>query len=203
MPMRVLALDISTKAGWSVVDEIGRVIDKGLIRISKQSVLAYGPFPTCYYLAANEIVSQLMVLVNTYSADKVAVEMTNSGKNRFTQLLLDSIHCLFIERMHNVCMDDALVYVDSSAWRSACGLTMTKEQKKANAKLSKAKRESTDGTVDKKALGIKGKVTVKHLSVHAANQRYNLDLKIKDNDIADSLNLAHAIHVGVEPCDGT
>ena len=64
---------------------------------------------------------------------------------------------------------------------------------------SKAKKTG----VNKKDLGIKGKVTKKHLAVRRANDLFNLTLIQKDNDVADSLLLGTAYFLGAEVCDGT
>jgi hypothetical protein len=81
---------------------------------------------------------------------------------------------------------------------------LSKEQKKANAKLSKAKRESALAGVklDKKKLGIKGKTNKKHLAVQRANDEYNLKLKQKDNNEADAICLGLAFFNNCTPCDG-
>ena len=68
--------------------------------------------------------------------------------------------------------------MDPSQWRKILEMRLSKEQKENNKLVSK---------------GVKrGRITKKHLSVEMANARFNLKLKLKDNDIADACNLAVA-----------
>ena len=125
------------------------------------------------------------------------------GKQRYSQKALEFIHLATLVALRP--LDIPIVYISSSAWRSALGITMTKEDKKNNAKLSKAKKLSTDSgcPVDKKKVGVRGKIGKKHLAVRYINSVYNLDLLMKDNDIADAIALGLAYLKGAVHCDGT
>jgi Holliday junction resolvasome RuvABC endonuclease subunit len=81
---------------------------------------------------------------------------------------------------------------------------MSKDQKKSNTKLSKAKRAAAEsGTkLDKAALGIRGKVTKKHLAVKYVNDTYGLSLRMSENDAADAIGLATAYTQNAVPCTG-
>ena len=78
--------------------------------------------------------------------------------------------------------------MDPSEWRKILGLKMSKEDRKNNAKVNKANREGKS----KKELGLRGRVTVKHLSINFSNSFYGLNLKIKDNNQSDAIGLASA-----------
>lgn len=140
------------------------------------------------------------------SLDAIVVEETNLGKNRYSQKSLEFTHAYFLLQMSkSICKDVPIVYLSTSQWRTAVGLEMSKEDKKSNAKLSKAKKAVGGDVrkVDKKALGVAGKVTKKHLAVRKANELFGLTLKLKDNDIADALLLGTAYFLGAVACDGT
>jgi hypothetical protein len=51
-------------------------------------------------------------------------------------------------------------------------------------------------------LGIKGKVTKKHLSVRWVNETFGFNMKVKDNDICDAVCLGSAYIKGCKVCDG-
>jgi Holliday junction resolvasome RuvABC endonuclease subunit len=81
---------------------------------------------------------------------------------------------------------------------------MTKADKSANTKLSQAKSNAkhTGKKLDKVSLGIKGKITKKHLAIRWVNETYNLNLAMKDNDAADAIALASSYLLNAPICDG-
>lgn len=200
----VLALDISTKTGWAYFLD-GKLVKYGLIRLPKK-VEEYGEYPWSYVNATQELVGRLSEeLVCPYFPKEIVVEETNGcSKARYSQKVLEFLHCQFLSRFCNLQKCCPIKYINSSEWRKVLGLAMSKEQKKNNAKLNKAKRqaEKLGSTVNKAALGIRGKITKKHLSVTYANATYNLNLKVKDNDIADAICLGTAYLRGARICDG-
>lgn len=212
--MKVLALDMSTKMGFAVLD--GRVSDAlpKLLTYGKselpQSILAYGTYPFCYLSAALEIQSQVIQLVELHNPNVVVIEETNLGKSRYAQKALEFIHCLVVQWL-STHFSGRTVYLSSSSWRQALSLGMNKDDKKNNSKISKMKNESKkeDGTLDvkkfnelKKSSGIRGKVTKKHVALRYVQDVYGLNLKTKDNDQADAICLALAFFKNAVPCDG-
>lgn len=205
--MRLLCIDLSTHTGYAVFegekDSKPQLMAHGTIHLNK-SVFEFtteGPYPYNYIAAAAAQVENIRMLL-LYGPDLVVVEETNLGRNRYTQKLLEFLHYSLASMLkgNNVSM----AYIDSSEWRSNLSMKMTKEQKKNNAKLSKAKRALTLGKkLDKAALGIKGKITAKHLAVERANSEYGLKLLQKDNDAADAIMLGLAWCNGAVICDGT
>lgn len=181
------------------------LIDFGAIS-NGRPVASFGEYPWSLLRAARSIVGGLMSIVEKQRPDVVVIEETNLGSNRYSQKLLEYTHALFLSELENRVNEHGVqvVYLDTSAWRHALGLRLDKDQRKSNAKLSKAKKEAEQlgGKVDKKALGIKGKITWKHLSVAHASNQFQLNLKQKDNDIADAINLAWAFIKNAPHCDG-
>lgn len=146
--------------------------------------------------------AQLYELVIRFQPDVVIIEETNLGKSRYAQKTLEFIHKSLLFQLR--AFPGKVIYFSSSSWRQALGLTMTKEDKKNNARLSKAKKYATEMGVklDKKALGVRGKINKKHLALRYVNDTFNLTLKVKDNDAADAICLAAAYLKGATPCDG-
>lgn len=202
--MRVLALDLSTHGGYAIFDGVKgqkpSLVQSGTIHLGK-TVHEYGPYPFCYKRAAEAMASLIFAGTCMEAADVVVIEEINLGRNRYTQKLLENIHTAVLNLTH---AQQVVVYIDSSEWRHNLGLRMSKEQKRANARLSKAKRVAAEvgASLDKKALGIRGKITPKHLSVAKANEAYGLKLKVKDNDQADAICIGLAYFNGATPCDG-
>lgn len=198
---RILALDLSTHCGFAVFED-GKLVQHGVINLPN-GVFAYGKYPIGFVKAAENQIDFVMDKALEFDEMPViVVETINNGKNRFTQQLLNFLHFALVQRMH--AHDTEVFYVDSSAWRQAIGLEMTKEQKKANAKLSKAKREAAQSgaKLDKKKIGVKGKVTPKHLAIAHVNEVYGLKLKVKDNDAADAICIGEAWLKNVRHSEG-
>lgn len=210
--MRVLSLDLSTHTGFAIFDgELGqlpKLVASGTVDLGK-SVLDFGPYPHCYRKAAREMVSRIIDATSSHTnglliAHHVVIEEINSGRDRYVQKLLENIHTAACERLESF----PITYLNSdgaTGWRTHLGLKLTKDQKKANAKLSKAKREAEEDGVklDKKKVGVRGKTTKKHLAIEWAKQNYKNTLKVKDNNEADAICIGAAFFMGAEPCDGT
>lgn len=205
--MRVLALDISTHAGYAVLDgEMGQKPTLECMGIAQnlETVLAQGPYPWCYVAAATKLALQLWNLAFKYKPDVIVIEETNLGRNRYTQKLLEFIHFDTLMQLHSLLDTTKVIYISSSEWRSNLGLLMSKEDKKNNALLSKAKRvaAAAGAKLDKKALGVRGRVSKKHLAIRYVNENFGLNLKVKDNDIADAISLGTAYFNNARLCDG-
>lgn len=198
--MKVLALDISTKAGWALADETGP-LKFGSLQLD-HPVLAYGEYPWSYDKASEAMAAMLHEIVLREAPDVIVIEETNLGKSRYAQKTLEFIHKSMLVRLRSFI--GKVIYVSSSSWRQALGLVMTKADKKNNAKLSKAKKTAAELGVklDKKALGVRGKINKKHLALRYVNETFSLSLKVKDNDAADAICLAAAYFKGAIPCDG-
>lgn len=227
--MKLLGLDISTKAGWAVLDSVEggppALKASGLVEKTKKNVLEYGPYPGCYKLAARDISSQLLALIGTHKPDVVVIEETNQGKNRYTQKLLEFIHkdvidgwddgsasyevevpCHACPEQHKRDFYPKLVYISTGIWKHALGLKKPKDAKKNDELLKQAKGMAAAGTMTlaqaKKKLGIKGKWNKKMLAVNLVNETFGLNFKLKNNDEAEAMCLVLAFLKGAPVCDG-
>lgn len=196
--MRVLGLDLSSKTGWALLED-GKLTDRGLIELG-QPILSFGSYPDNFLRAAGKQAEATFFKVLDLKPDVLIIEETNLGKNRYAQKFLEFLHCWFLQLLGV----QKVVYLSSSAWRKALELSMSTEDRKNNTKLSKAKKYAayTGQKLDKTALGVKGRINKKHLAVRYVNATYNLNLKMKDNDVADAICLAAAYLAGAEQCDG-
>lgn len=230
--MKLLGLDISTKAGWAVLESaesgLPALKTQGLVEKTKKNVLEYGTYPECYRFAAREIAEELIRIINIEKPDVVVVEETNQGKNRYTQKLLEFIHhclglgwdtglvgwqrdfsCAILEPLahtHARQVAPKVVYISTGIWKQALGLKKPKEAKKSDELLKKAKELAAAGgcTLNeaKKRLGVRGKWNKKMLAVNYVNENYGLQFKLKDNDKAEAICLVVAFTKGAKLCDG-
>jgi Holliday junction resolvasome RuvABC endonuclease subunit len=210
--MIVLSLDLSTSTGFAVANvnltaKTVELLESGRLETEK-GVLAYGRYPFCYPLAAESMASKIEEVIQRLietglRPEAVVIEEINLGKNRYSQKILEFIHCKVLGVLRKLELENVF-YLDSSEWRKNLGLVLTKEAKKANAKLAKAKREAAavGAKLDKAALGVKGKVTKKHVAIQYVKDRFDLALKVKDDDVADAICLACAYANNATPCDG-
>lgn len=188
--MRLLALDISTKTGWAIFqkEEDGqfRLLDYGLIELGKP-VVEFGDFPFNHVDGTKVQAENIIALVEAVKPDEIVIEQTNLGRQRMSQKILEFIHCHFLAKIRQYVQK--VFYIDSSAWRKNLALQLTIEDKKNNNRLSAAKTKAkrAGAKLDKKELGIKGRINKKHLAIRYVNDRYNLSFKMKDNDIADAI----------------
>lgn len=172
-----MALDLSTCVGAAWGDD-GKLEGYVSRKFHKQA----HPDPNVVlHQVAQRVAEFVGALIAEHSPEVVYIEQTNLGKSRWEQKQLEFIHfaviSLLLER------DVRFVYTDTSEWRGALELRLTVADKSNNKLVKQCQK---DGTA-KKDLGVKGKVTWKHLSVRYANEKYALQLLQKDNDIADAI----------------
>lgn len=214
--MRVFALDLASTTGYAVLakKEDGEIV---LVRhgtISREQPLKeYGEYPWSYQQAteiqATAIVDLLSEDHTHPSEDVIVVEETNQTKgSRYAQKYLEFLHSAVLRKIlgrwgYN---REFVSYISTGDWKRALGIKLSKEQQKQNRRLKEIKDLAIGADAvrtAKKAAGIKGKVTSKHLSVAYVNQRFGLDLAQKDDDIADAICLGEAYLKGAKRCDGT
>jgi hypothetical protein len=206
--VRVLSLDISTSTGWASIDtDVGPPsLQYGTIVLPKRA-RDYASHPWGYFLAAKELAKLLLARVEAQPIDVLVVEETNGARARFTQKVLEYCHFAFLDAFFAQPVGRGLVklvYLNTSEWRKVTDTKMTKEDKNRNAKLSRHKRNASikGSKLDKKALGISGKTTIKHVAIRRVQELYGLELLAKDDDIADAILLVHAYINGAKPCTG-
>lgn len=205
--MKVLAFDISTSAGWALLEgepgQLPKVVETGLVA-NDQPVSAFGEYPRSMVLSAQSISDRLWEKYCQFNSIEAVVieEINKPGRfgNRYSQKLLDSIHCLFVKAFVDADDKQKLVYINTSDWRRVVGANLTKADKALNIKVRKLKRAGDKEGLKK--LGVRGKVSKKHAAIRFVNQTYNLGLKAKDDDIADAICQGVAYFLGVPHCDG-
>lgn len=202
--MKILGLDLSTHTGWAVLTEDG--LSHYGVYHAPYSPKGEGIPPDYEAIDRSEFIAEFVdEICREHKPDRIYIEQTNGSKNRESQKQLEFIHAailikLRLEHEHNI------RYIDTSQWRKTLSIRLSKDQKKHNKKIKEfnkaiatarskkdfdAAAESTKKKNEYKAqFKIKGKTTPKHLAVIWANQTYGLQLKHKDNDIADAIALA-------------
>lgn len=209
---KILTLDLSTSTGWAFSNTSpGQAtfnIDYGVIKLDKPIHEHAATYPWSYLLAVAALVSQIEQLVEGLHPDIIVIEETNGSRARYTQKVLEFIHFGVLQMIAKYIVNKnfkaQVVYINTSDWRKVLGLHLTKDDKKKNAKLAKAKRDALKKgeKLDKKKLGIKGKVNKKHVAIRFVNDKLGLELKAKDDDIADAICLLLAYLADAPHCDG-
>jgi hypothetical protein len=187
--MRVLGLDLSSHAGWAILEsgDSPILISYGTEHFNEIEEID-GEISNFRSLRIARAVGDFVLkLVSEHNPDYIVVEATNAGSFRGSQSLLEYIHAMVLDRLYK---DDGshnqkIFYCDTSLWRSRLQIKLSKEQKKHNRKVSEAKRAGKK--TSKKG---EGKLTWKHLSVNYVNNKYNLQLKLVMNDACDAICLA-------------
>lgn len=179
--MRILALDLSTSTGYAIFEDGNLVLhDVVKCKVDNFNVQNFpnkqDEYPYNIIDSAKCIMDAVGMLTTTYEIDYIVIENTVRGQNRHTQRVLEFIHYAVLEGVRE--LPCKVEYLDPSEWRKLIGLRLTIEDKKHN-KLVKQKKA-------------KKKVTYKHLSVRYCKEKYDLELKMKDNDIADAICLGTA-----------
>lgn len=144
--MIVVALDLSTRTGWAVLKD-GKLVKYGLIVTEVKSFPI--PYPSNLCAAAQSISHDIARVIGEYlriaqetkERFEVAIEDTNLGANsqRYAQKILEFIHCTVISR----CLEMKVIpsFVNSHAWRSATGVSMSDQDKQKNNSIDDAKSQ--------------------------------------------------------------
>jgi hypothetical protein len=206
--MRILVLDISGSTGFAVFDssDPSKPVEYGVIKLEK-TAKSYGPHPWGYVVAAANLADKLATKTSETRPDVVVVEETNGARARFTQKFLEYCHLAFLSMTYSRLGGESLprvAYVNTSDWRRKMDVRLTPDDKRQNARLSRGKRKAANKgeKLDKKALGIRGRVTIKHAAIRVCNSLFSLNLQAKDDDIADALLIGAAYLRGVQACEG-
>lgn len=182
--MHVFSLDVSTKTGYSYFEN-GKLKEYGLITLDDK--LKNMSYPEEFVKYADRMATKIkqtfekVVAEDFWDQGMLVLEETSIGRAVYQHKILEFIHCLFLKKF--VDQGYVIKYVRTGSWRSAVGLKLTTEDKKHNADVRKKKA--------------KGLITKKHLSVRMANKEFDLELKLKDNDISDSLLIGFSAYKGV------
>ena len=194
--MKIFALDISTKTGFAYFED-GELKEYGLIQLKDmhgevKKVDDFGSYPENYQEYTFEIATKIknkfdsIVASDFWDDGVIVIEETTKSKAVYTQKMLEFIHCQFIRFFTG--KGFLIRYVRTGEWRKTLNLVLSKKDKEHNKLVRK-----------KEARGL---ITKKHLSVRKANELFDLNLKMKDNDIADALLIGYASMNGVEFTEG-
>lgn len=198
---RVLALDMSTKTGWAVVDIYSdkfELIDAGTLPKEAEPSREEYPYPVNYLIWSGICMKHIVDLYRKYQPDEFVIEETAKGsKNNMSQKIVEFIHYELAEAftVDGWFGDKPRTYFLTEEWRRICGCKMNDAEKKQNAEVRKYKKKhKTKIAYNKegKRIGLIGK---KHVNVRRANEVYGLELILKDEDRADALLLAHALYL--------
>lgn len=205
--MRLLALDISSKCGWALFVD-SKLEKYGKVSATAPVLAADGKdYPWNLVDSINKLATQIQRCVIDNLPDVVVIENTNLGRQRTTQRFLEWLHLAVLERIQYQVARHDIKYINSSDWRSKVDMKKSAEDRKNNRLISEIKRKAKKLPKEerqkfinklKKEYGITGRITLKHLSVRLANERYELDLKQGQNDEADAMLLGQSHIDGVE-----
>jgi len=182
--MYTLGLDISSHTGWALFKD-SELVSYGILNTSAKS----REFPWGIYQWAKQCADKINELCSNYFfVDKIIIEKTNLGKNREFQSFLEWIHFFVLHTFSFGSLKNKINYIDTSQWKKQLNLKLTKEQREQNKFVLKQHKNGQKNVLqnDKRI----GKVTSKHLSVEFVNKEFNLNLKLKNNDIADAVCIA-------------
>lgn len=209
--MKVLALDISTNTGWALLEgqlgSIPKIVDTGTVQLDGPvSGFRDNAYPWDYSGGCHQVARKISSVVRKLNPDKIVIEETNRpGRftSRYSQKVLEFIHAYLLEMLwYDLKGTNPLKvsYVNTSDWRKLIGANLTKADKALNIKVRKLKKAGNKEAL--KALGVRGKISKKHVAVRYVNATFGTEFKMKDNDICDAICQGTAFFLGVKVCDG-
>ena len=179
--MKILALDVSTKTGWALFDTLlaNPLVKYGNILVKIEEFNVMHPekslkYPYNMVDAADKLANLISNLCIEHNPDIVIIENTVKGKNRHTQRVLEFFHKSILDLLRKF----KVQYVNPSDWRSNIGMVLSPDDVLNNKLVSKGKK--------------RGRITKKHLAVRYVKERFNIDLLMKQNDIADAICIGYS-----------
>lgn len=174
--MRVLGLDLSKKSGWALLED-STLVSYGLVKCFDNKLAFRGVSEDFMFIQDSlDIANHIRSVVTQCPSDFIYIEQTNKGRNRTSQKQLEFIHYSVLAMLDEQGLKEKVRYTDTSAWRMGLGIRMSKEDTQHNKQI--------------KARRIRGKKTIKHVTLRWVNERYDLSLIVKDNDMADAISIA-------------
>jgi Holliday junction resolvasome RuvABC endonuclease subunit len=180
--VRLLSLDLSTSTGWALFVD-GQRADQG--RFPKISIRDFNvnahpekspSYPRNIMDAAHELAKLVTQKIAEIKPDHIVIENTVKGRNRSTQRCLEWCHFAVLGEIYAAKIP--FTYMDPSQWRTILDIRLTSADKKNNKEVNAGKK--------------RGKINRKHLALRYCNEKYGLDLLVKDDDVADAICLAEA-----------
>jgi len=201
MPIRYIGLDISTNTGYAIFED-SELIKYGVFTRKvdgyKADIKTFEDFPDSYpnnfLITADAITEECIKVIQENNIDMVIIEHPESGKQRLSQRLLEWTHLTLVRELNKHSIPFKYILVND--WRGVvkCYLKYWPEHQDWNKQVRKAKSKAIPTEKGNQIPKIDGKrvsaVNQKKLSIMLANSHYNL--QIKDNNIADAINMARA-----------
>lgn len=198
--MKVLALDVSSKTGWALLENESPLAWGTLF--PDKTVEDFGPYPFNYVEWAEYVVERLMTevfLKYWVPGVIVVVEETNVGKNCYSQKRLEMLHFCLIKALRKTGAE--VKYVRTGEWRHFVDAKMSKEEKALNAKIARIKKKTGKklAKIDGKVVGRKGR---KHVSIRRAEEIFGIEMQRSEEDAGEALLLGLGFIRGAPACNG-
>ena len=197
--MIVLNLDISSKTGYCVSESAKghyKILERGVLSKKEKPSIQY---PGDYLAWSKDIASDIISLIDRVSPHTICVEETAKGsKDAHSQKILEWVHKEVAAHLFTLMRsrETNVLYLMTGEWRQMVGCIMTKEEKKKNQAVSKQRKKGIKVAKDDTGKRI-GKTTKKHVNIRRVKELFDIDLKVKDNDIADAILLNYAAHLRI------
>ena len=193
MKLKVLALDLSTKSGWSSAysDLDGYVLDSHGT-IEKRSEPSYLKYPESYVEWVKLCFGDIKKVIDKQTPDVVIIEETTPGRNSFSQKILEWIHYLVVLEL--LANKKPIYYLKTGVWRDAVNSRMNKDEAKKNISIRKIKTKTGVKLAKDDNGKVMGKITKKHVSIRRVEELFGLKFKMKDNDTAEAILIGKAWH---------
>ena len=138
--MKLLCLDLSTKTGWSLIDD-GKLIKYGNVvhKIDGDEKDIY--YPMNYISTAKMIAKDIVSIIMENTPDIIIIEETNKGKNRYSQKILEFIHYAVNTSFVHCPRKIIVKYLDTSEWRALLDLSLSKDQRGQNKEVYKQRND--------------------------------------------------------------
>src|ERR1700722_13985153 len=138
---KILALDVSTKTGFSVgiTSNLGiKLLDYGQIPAIHEPIGF--KYPSSYVIWAYECFQSVLDLIKKYEPDVLVIEETSKGsKNAMSQKILEFTHFLLAKYIKDGNIRS--VYIMTEQWRREIGCQMNDKEKLKNKEVRTYKKE--------------------------------------------------------------
>lgn len=195
---RILALDMSTKTGWSSLVSSESGLDLETCGQFDPIEEPEGQYPANYVDWAYMVFDKILELINRFAPSVIVVEETCAGsKNVYSQKILEFCHFLLAKFIKE--SNIKAIYLLTGEWRTAVGCKMNKEERDRNKAVREYKKKHKVRLArdeNGKIIGLKNR---KHINIRRANEVFGKflakPLTKKDEDTADSLLLGYCYHL--------
>ena len=141
---------------------------------------------------SQEVARGIFGLVEKFSPQQIVIENTVAGRNRDSQRQLEFIHYALLDLINKSLAESRpeVYYVSPGIWRNKLQIKLTAEDKQDNKILRRGTKEQKRLLKDKKNL--RGIISKKHLAIRYVHNKYNINIKVKQDDVAVAICLGDA-----------